>query len=109
MFEEFISEAFGCFSMGDELRRGHGRQLGVVFERALRDGLRRGEAEIEREQPARRERQAQRSRDEGEPREELPLSNWRGSVLECSSPLELCGVRWTFESAGGPAHSRTLS
>jgi putative membrane-bound dehydrogenase-like protein len=33
----------------------------------------------------------------------------RGSVLECSSPLELSAGRGTPESAGGPAHSRTLS
>ena len=33
---------------------------------------------------------------------------WRGSVLECSSPLELSGGQETSESAGGPAHSRTL-
>ena len=32
----------------------------------------------------------------------------RGSVLECSSPLELSEGRGTPESAGGPAHSRTL-
>ncbi len=32
----------------------------------------------------------------------------RGSVLECSSPLELSAGRGTPESAGGPAHSRTL-
>jgi hypothetical protein len=33
----------------------------------------------------------------------------RDSVLECSSPLELFGGGETLESAGGPAHSRTLS
>jgi hypothetical protein len=33
----------------------------------------------------------------------------RGSVLECSSPLELFVGQMTFESAGGPAHSKTLS
>jgi hypothetical protein len=33
----------------------------------------------------------------------------RDSVLECSSPLELSAGRETFESAGGPAHSKTLS
>jgi hypothetical protein len=33
----------------------------------------------------------------------------RGSVLECSRPLELFAGLETFESAGGPAHSRTLS
>jgi hypothetical protein len=32
----------------------------------------------------------------------------RGSVLECSSPLELFAGRDTLESAGGPAQSRTL-
>ncbi len=32
----------------------------------------------------------------------------RGSVLECSSPLELFAGQWTLESAGGPAHSKTL-
>ena len=32
----------------------------------------------------------------------------RESVLECSSPLELFAGRLTLESAGGPAHSRTL-
>jgi len=33
----------------------------------------------------------------------------RVSVLECSSPLELFVGLTTLESAGGPAHSRTLS
>jgi len=33
----------------------------------------------------------------------------RGSVVECSSPLELCGGLETLESAGGLAHSRTLA
>ena len=33
----------------------------------------------------------------------------RASVLECSSPLELFADLWTFESAGGPAHSKTLT
>ena len=33
----------------------------------------------------------------------------RVSVLECSSPLELFAGLTTLESAGGPAHSRTLS
>jgi hypothetical protein len=32
----------------------------------------------------------------------------RVSVLECSSPLELFAGQTTPESAGGPAHSRTL-
>ena len=32
----------------------------------------------------------------------------RESVLECSSPLELSAFQTTLESAGGPAHSRTL-
>jgi hypothetical protein len=32
----------------------------------------------------------------------------RGSVLECSSPLELFAGQAMFESAGGPAHSKTL-
>ncbi|MDZ4401548.1 M56 family metallopeptidase [Prosthecobacter sp.] len=33
----------------------------------------------------------------------------RDSVLECSSPLELSAGQKTLESAGGPAHSKTLS
>ena len=32
----------------------------------------------------------------------------RVSVLECSSPLELSAGQTSPESAGGPAHSRTL-
>lgn len=32
----------------------------------------------------------------------------RASVLDCSSPLELSAGQWTHESAGGPAHSKTL-
>ena len=32
----------------------------------------------------------------------------RVSVLECSSPLELFAGQTPSESAGGPAHSRTL-
>jgi len=32
----------------------------------------------------------------------------RDSVLECSSPLEIFAGQTTSESAGGPAHSRTL-
>jgi hypothetical protein len=66
LFGEFMGEAFGVFEVSDHLRRRHGRQLGVVFERALRDGLRRGDTEEKREHPARGEWQAQRARDEGE-------------------------------------------
>ncbi len=51
------------------------------------------------------------------PRPFLKTSKCRGavacqrtrSVLECSSPLELFMVRWTSESAGGPAQSKTQS
>jgi hypothetical protein len=40
---------------------------------------------------------------------DVPACLQRVSVLEFSRPLELFAARWTFESAGGPAHSKTLS
>ena len=67
LFEEFMGEVFDVFDMGDELRGRHRREFGVVLERGGGHSLGRGEFEIEREQPARGERDAQRHRDEGEP------------------------------------------
>ena len=109
MFGEFMGEAFGVFEMGDHLRRRHGRQFGVVFERGLRDGLWRGDAKEKREQPARGEWQTQWARDAGEPREQKPLSIWRVSVLECAGPPALSSAHWPAKSSRGLEHSKTLS
>ncbi len=38
----------------------------------------------------------------------IQVPDLRDSVLECSSPLELFAGQATLESAGGPAHSKTL-
>lgn len=64
--EEFIGESFDVLAIGKKLRGGHRRQFGVTAERGLRDGLGRGDAEEEGQQPACGERQAKGAWDGGE-------------------------------------------
>jgi hypothetical protein len=104
--EEFIRESFDLQAVGEQLRGRYRGQFGVAAEGGLGNGLGRGDAEEEGQQPACGEWQAERAWDGGEQaQEELR----RDSVLEDSELWALLSVLYFAKNSRELVHSRTLS